>query len=360
MDFRHQSTTYNFPNQGQSTGTSTLAPHFVTSRPLSDIREITEPSLIEALRRKPVGEGTLKRRPSIADSQPSQIYDTKYSHPVRAPSRQSNWSPRKPLDGQDDHASTYSIPLDSVPLRSSSRTRHKRSTSIPRAPAVILPVPGNAYPCITNRGQSHSPVRDFASRIDPQESDRARRVPSKTIVKVENITSKDILIHPTHQHPRVRVDLQVAAPLFVGGSSVEGVVRIVVDEAERVRHKNTLTMERVAVDLLGIEEISGAKRNIFLSLGNELVDLVHPPPVDMVISQLPFALHERSWILTPSVSSLPFLITLPLEVGPPPFHSRFARIRYVLCATVTIKDAGRQLCVRSTQETAVLSVYDRE
>jgi len=184
-------------------------------------------------------------------------------------------------------------------------------------------------------------------------------MPSKTIVKVENANSKDILDHPMHPHPRLRIDLQVAAPLFVGGSSVEGIVRVVVDEAERVRHRKTLILERISVDLLGIEEVSGVKRNTFLSLGNELVDLGHPPPVEMVLSQQPITPQENSWILVPSISTLPFLITLPLEVGPPPFQSKHARIRYVLCVTATIKDSGRQLCVRSSQETAVLSVYDR-
>lgn len=196
--------------------------------------------------------------------------------------------------------------------------------------------------------------------MDPGEFDRSRRMPSQTIVKTENVTSKDILDHPAHFHPRLRIDLQVAAPLFVGGSSVEGVIRVVVDEAERVRHRKTLILERISVDLLGIEEVSGAKRNIFLSLGNELVDWLHPPPADMVVSQQPFGPQERSWVLSPSVSTLPFLITLPLEVGPPPFQSRYARIRYVLCVTATIKDSGRQLCVRSSQETSVLSVYDRK
>lgn len=351
MDLRYQAATHKNQFYGAAIANATANPPFSGARPLSDIRETTEPNLIEAIQRKAIGASAHTRRPSASGSQRSYRRDRQSSNSGRE-SRQEARSPHRQFDGQDDRTSVYSIPPNNIPLRTSSRA-HKRSLSIPRAPAINIAVPGSAYRCITNRGQSQSPVRDVASRLDPAEADRFRRIPSKTIVKVENANSKDILDHPTHPHPRLRVDLQVAAPLFVGGSSVEGVVRIIVDEAERVRHRKTLTLERISVDLLGIEEVSGAKRNTFLSLGNELVDATHPPPVAMVGTREP-------WVLMPSISTLPFLITLPLEVGPPPFQSRYARIRYVLCATVTIRDSGRQLCVRSTQETAVLSVYDRK
>ena len=151
----------------------------------------------------------------------------------------------------------------------------------------------------------------------------------------------------------------MAASLFVGGSTVEGIVRIVVDEAARLRNRKTLAIERLSVDLIGVEEVF-EKRNIFLSLGNELVDNLHPPPGDMVESQTPHPPQSQPWLLMPSVTRLAFLLTLPLEVGPPPFISKNARIRYMLSATLFFKDAGRQLCVRSTQETSILSVYDRE
>lgn len=139
-------------------------------------------------------------------------------------------------------------------------------------------------------------------------------------------------------------------------------MRIVVDDAEHVRHRKTLTLERVSIDLLGVEEVTQpvSKKNVFLALGNELVDTSHPPPTDMVESQEPSLPFERSWILVPSVSTLPFLLKLPLNVGPPPFHCKFARIRYVLCATLIIKEAGRHLSVRCSQDTALLSVQDRK
>lgn len=358
------------------------------TRPLSDIKEITEPSLLDSVRRKalnglsnagtrPARTHSIKRKtpePQPLQPQPNSRQNTRApaSHtrpesrtarqaasPVSPPgSRQTHWS--SPQKSPDSHRSSiYSIPMENIPPRSSSRQRHRPSNSFSREPAVPLPNPPRRHQSVANRGQSRSPIKEVASRLCPET--RLHRVPSRTIVRLRNPASSDILNHPFHQHPRLKVDLQVAAPLFVGGSSVEGVVRIVVDEAERVRHRKMLTLERVSVDLLGIEEVSpGPRRHIFLSLGNELIDIGHPPPSDMVQSQQPQAPHGRSWILVPSLSILPFLITLPLEVGPPPFRSKHARIRYVLSVTLTIKDAGRQLCVRSSQDTSVLSVYDRK
>ncbi|KAG9663003.1 hypothetical protein KCU95_g9096, partial [Aureobasidium melanogenum] len=66
------------------------------------------------------------------------------------------------------------------------------------------------------------------------------------------------------------------------------------------------------------------------------------------------------WSLVPSFTSLPFVISLPLDTGPPPFHSKHARIRFVLCATILIKDGGRQYLVRCSEDIAVLPTYDPE
>lgn len=325
-------------------------------RPLSDIRELTEPNLLDSGCARRTGDASksvrLPTRPLAAGrdlsfqlAQPSMRHST-----LTCAGRTSPGS----------RVTANTIPLKNIPPRSSSRSAPRRSTSIKRKPAVLLPPPQFAYRCVSNRGQARSPVKDVATHTVPEELHWARRIPSKTIIKVGGSPSDNLLDHPNHVHPRLRVDIQVAAPLFVGGSSVEGLVRIVVDQAERIRHRKTLTLERLCVDLLGIEEVSGAKRNVFLALSNELVDSSHSPPSLMVESHLTLGAVNKPWILVPSVSSLPFLITLPLEVGPPPFQSKHARIRYVICATLTIKDADRQLCVRTSQDTAVLSVYDRE
>jgi len=62
----------------------------------------------------------------------------------------------------------------------------------------------------------------------------------------------------------------------------------------------------------------------------------------------------------PSVTNLAFNLSLPLNVGPPPFHSKNARIRYVLCVSLLIRDHGKQYIVRTSEDVIVLSVYDPE
>jgi len=148
--------------------------------------------------------------------------------------------------------------------------------------------------------------------------------------------------------------------LFIGGGSIEGTARITVDEAERIRHRRSLAINRVSVDLLGVEEMTGAKRSIFLNLATEMIDADNPPPHNMVESLKQISPIDPFWYLAPSVSSLPFVLSLPLDVGPPRFQSKHARIRYVLCITLLIRDSGRTYLVRASQDVFVLSVYDRK
>lgn len=346
--------------------------HRPGARPLSDIREITEPNLFEPTQRQPKSTNDASQKPQRNFSQRGGRTDQSNSKlwsrpPISSTTRDTaSTNTRRSEDG----ISIYSIPLGNIPPRSSSKGRVKRSLSarrerdtvVSREPAVLLPQPRGPFQCVANTGHADSPIKDGSSRKLSIEPQRSARIPSKTIVKIEHPSSEHLLQEPHLPHPRLKVDLLLAAPLFVGGSSVEGVLRIVVDDAERVRHRKLLTLERVSIDLLGVEEITQPKerRKIFLARGNELVDTCHPPPPDMIDPQQPLEPTQRSWILIPSVSTLPFLLTLPLTVGPPPFVCKFARIRYVVCATLIVKDAGRQLSVRCTQETALLSVQDRE
>jgi len=145
----------------------------------------------------------------------------------------------------------------------------------------------------------------------------------------------------------------------VGGGSIEGIVRIVVEEYERARHKRSLALARISVDLLGIEEMSSTKREVFLSLATELIDSENPPPSTMVQSVKQISPIDPFGQLVPSATTIPFVLSLPLDVGPPPFQSKIARIRYSLCVTLLIRDQSKQYLVRTSQEVSVLSVYDR-
>lgn len=349
------------PARMQQSGSAYLPVRPVPTRPLSDIREITEPSLFDAEEQRQDKDTHQLSNSSIESTIRHELSAHSPSIrplPLRVGARKPQKSPLRREITQDEPSSIFNVPSGSVPPRSSSRHATKRSISIPRAPAVILPTPKLPFRCIRNAGQTQSPVREVAERLDPF-FDHVR-APSKTIVKMENFSATDILDNPIHNHPRIKMELLIVAPLFVGGSTVEGTIRLVIDEAERIRQRKTITMERLQIDLIGVEEVSGGRRHVFIDLGNELVDAAHPPPENMIETQHMLISQERSWKLIPCIQELPFMLRLPLEVGPPPFQSRHARIRYVLCATLHIKDGGRALSVRTSLPTQVLSVYDRE
>jgi hypothetical protein len=337
-------------------------------RPLSDIRELTEPSLVDPLEKKSTAsvhrppsisrQSSLRRGPSLKRAGSVRIIE-----PVGSSSssyRDDLVASESTIDTPEslrDESSLYSIPISSIPVRLSSSTRdrprHHRSITSRSSPT---PLQRNVSRTIPYRGQTHSPVKHVSARLDAVGSDTSRRTPSGTFIR--NPVPRDILEFPTHRHPRIGVDLQIAAPLFVGGGTVEGLVRVIVDEADKSRNKKSLTLGRIAVDLVGTEETSSNRKAIFLSLGTELIDSTHPPPRNMVEPQ-DFPDADSFWSLIPSFTSLPFFISLPLDTGPPPFHSKHARIRFVLCATILIKDGDRQYLVRCSEDISVLPTYDR-
>ncbi|KAH9843327.1 Arrestin (or S-antigen), C-terminal domain [Teratosphaeria destructans] len=351
------------------------------SRPLSDIREITEPSLmdlvvrrqsrnIRARRSQSRGRSSPQRHSSSsrkaetarhygsAKSKNAHILEQEY--PIAATS--SSYSATPP-----EHHGAYAIPQSSVPRRSSSFSKIERPMLPPkghtRKPSIrLLPTPPPLPPApalsIPNRGQSRSPVKEARLRLDPITSDTARRVPSRTLVR--NPQPTEILEFPSYKHPRLKLDLQASAPVFVGGGSIEGFVKVTVDGNERSRQRRTLGLGSLAVDVIGFEDVSGGRRATFLALGTELVDAQHPPSASMMEPSNLLTPGDKFWTLSPSVSALPFMISLPLDTGPPPFQSKQANIRFMLCATALIRDAGNHYRVRTSQEVQVLPTYDPE
>ncbi|KAF2139718.1 uncharacterized protein K452DRAFT_275197, partial [Aplosporella prunicola CBS 121167] len=357
--------------------TSGVPPWSTATRPLSDIRELTEPSLLEITNRKPLPDPSdaghrrkcsLSRKASLLSRKGSLTRKESLSRktslkcaPSPAPEeqfdlRRGRSSPAK--SPGTDRSSIYSVPSGSVPARSSSQHAENRGISLPpRGPSWPPPPPRGLGYTIPNRGESRSPVREVAVRLDPVTSDSVRRVPSRTFTRE---LSMEMLEFPSHRHPRVSAEAHLTAPLYVGGGSLEGHVRIVIDDAERTRHKRALAIARISVDLLGIEEMYNGKRDVFLNLATELIDSENPPPHNMVESAKQISALDAFWLLHPSVTLMPFCLSLPLDVGPPPFKSKLAQIRYVLCVTLLIRDKGVQYLVRSSQEVSVLSVYDPE
>ncbi|KAF2009159.1 hypothetical protein BU24DRAFT_497355 [Aaosphaeria arxii CBS 175.79] len=227
-------------------------------------------------------------------------------------------------------------------------------------PTIPIPQPPNQATSNTKPQirPSYSPLRQIAARLDAGSQDTHKRLPSKTFIREP--LSNELLDFPSHKHPRITLGVDLAAGIFVGGGSVEGTVQIVVDDAERIRHRRTLDIARISIDLLGLEEMCGNRRSVFLNLANELIDDANPPPQSMVDSQEQIDRNDPFWHLKPSITNLPFIMSLPLNVGPPPFQSKNARIRYSLCVSLLIRDQGKQWIVRTSEDITILSVYDPE
>ena len=165
---------------------------------------------------------------------------------------------------------------------------------------------------------------------------------------------------PEVSHARVSIDTRITAPLFMGGGTVEGQIHLKIDGGNvtsRRKSRPTISIGRIAVDVLGVETAQ-SRQHIFRNLAVELIDENHPPPSTIVVaSQKRF---DAFWEVVPSVSVLPFQVNLPINTGPPPYKSKNACIRYVLCATVVFQIAQKVQYVRKSHEIAVLTVHDRK
>ena len=257
--------------------------------------------------------------------------------------------------------STASLPPASLPQRKSSRSRlQRKSSQLSRAsferPALPPPPPRGVGHTVTGRGQSTSPVRTAARRYDSVSSD-LQRVPSRTFVR--SVRPLDILDVPELHHSRAHLHMQVAGPLFMSGGTIEGHITLTVDSGsstKKRRSRPVMSIGRLSVDVLGVESADG-RRWIFRSLASELIDEVNPPPSTMVAG--PRKGSDAFWEVMPSSSVLPFRLNLPINMGPPPYASKHASIKYILCATLVLRISGKAHFVRSSSEIAVMTVHDR-
>ncbi|WPG98504.1 Hypothetical protein R9X50_00129500 [Acrodontium crateriforme] len=340
------------------------------TRPLSDIRELTEPSLIDLVVRKPSHHALQHKQYATRASPPkrNESLGRKGSLKSKEPVKVSPVVSIKPIiNGTSSEYSTtpeasslFTIPQSSIPQRVSSQkqSRHPSNVRKPSLKKSTTATASREFLTIPNRGQSRSPVKDAGLNLDPVTSDIARRVPSKTYIRSPQ--PLDMLEFPMYKHPRVKLELQVSAPVFAGGGTVEGFVKTTVDDNERLKHRRSLGIGAISVDLLGYEEVSSGRRAAFLALGTELLDQKHPPPPNMIESHNPLYREGRFWTLSPSTSALPFSISLPLDTGPPPFQSKHANIKFLICVTALIEDAGKHYRVRTSHDVQVLPTYDPE
>jgi hypothetical protein len=112
---------------------------------------------------------------------------------------------------------------------------------------------------------------------------------------------------------------------------------------------------------VGVEEVYTVRKSIFLSVASELVDGDNPPPASMLAGKHSAltADSQQFWQIKTSSSVLLFKVDLPLNVGSGPFASKRGRIFYLLSVTILASMDGQPICVRKSQEIALISVFDR-
>ena len=260
--------------------------------------------------------------------------------------------------------SNKSLHLREVPERRSSTSilvqsiAGSRQSSMQNLPSWKLPPASAASKKIPFRGKADSPVR-CAAENDPVSSDELRSSPSRTFIRTR--PPLDILSQGSFRHARLDMGLRLPSPLFAGGGTIEGQVQLVVDGgADRRNKSKPIFISTLSIDVIGVEETNDGRRWIFLSLASELFDHDHPPPASLVTSQDPVEHDKLYWQLRPSTATIPFLLNLPLNLGPPPYLSRQANIRYLLCPTAVIKIGNKTSLIRQSWNIQMLTVHDPE
>lgn len=241
-----------------------------------------------------------------------------------------------------------------VPERKSSASALRgpsRQSSIQHIPSRSL---------VPSRGLSCSPVRRCLEKGAVSSDSLRRQPPPETIVRT--IAPYDVLDRPSCRHNQVTLTSDISAPLFSGGGTLEGSIHLGINEGSfrKAPVEDDLSISRLCVDVVGVEETSDGKRWVFLSLACDLIDKDRPPPFSLVATQSPLVHGEVSWPLKPSSANVPFCLNLPLNLGPPPYVSKQARIRYVLAVTAQLHSRGIPSIVRQSKDVQLLTVYDPE
>ncbi|KAI4285198.1 MAG: hypothetical protein L6R35_004717 [Caloplaca aegaea] len=227
-----------------------------------------------------------------------------------------------------------------------------RTSPIPIMPSLIS-LPHDYGKTVPSRGRSTSPIRSGPS------IEQLRRAPSRTFVPLA--IPIDIIDFPQIPHSRIALDIQISAPIFMGGATVEGAVGLTVDGGSmpsRGRRKPAvLSIDRITVALVGIEQ-SGARQHMFTCLMTDLIDEAHPPPIQMARPDQPAS--DWLWVVMPSKTTLPFRLALPVMLGPPPFRSKKNNIKYMVSVLAEAKVDGKRIYVRKSEGVMVLTVHDPE
>ena len=205
---------------------------------------------------------------------------------------------------------------------------------------------------ITAHGKLMSPIKPTPS------AERLHRAPSKTFIP--SFPHLDIMDYPQVLSSRIKLDLRLSSPIFLGGATAEGMVRLTIDggksTAQEKKQKPSVFMGRIAVLLVGIER-SNSRRAMFRCLMSNLLDEANPPPETMTTQQK--AKPEYGWEAIPSMHELPFQLDIPCTPGPAPYVSKRNSIYYLVSVLVEARVGGEQRYVRKSEKVDVLTVYDR-
>ncbi len=259
--------------------------------------------------------------------------------------------------------SAMSLPLRDVPERRSSASIFAQSrqgsgrASFQELPKWQVPPLAPRSKTVSLRGRSDSPVRQALNK-SAQSSEAMRLSPSRTVIRTT--PPLDILNRGSIRNDRIELSVHLPSPLFVGGGTIEGHIKLEVHADTKRSRSKSISINRLSIDVIGVEEVGDGRRWVFLSLGSELFDGNHPPPPALLGQQSKPHDSELSWVVKPASAVIPFCIHLPLNLGPPPYLSRQASIRYILSPTAHFKVGNKMTMARQTWNVQMLTVHDPE
>ncbi|QIW95454.1 hypothetical protein AMS68_000972 [Peltaster fructicola] len=203
----------------------------LSQRPLSDIRELTEPSLPEmpALHIPLSNRRQQELHQNIAKALPNRSRSTRSTREQDAIYTAARYTHDDPSSSASSDSPACAVPASSVPQRSSSRaqTRSARSKSqnVSRRPSARARTTQSSPTKISVAHAKHG-----IAQI-PMPATRAR-VPA----------SLDVADCPTIRHPRVKLEMHTSAPLHVGGGCVQGYIKMTVAGHDRYLRSATSTV----------------------------------------------------------------------------------------------------------------------
>lgn len=158
---------------------------------------------------------------------------------------------------KDKSLASHNFLQNQVPDRRSS-LMNLREASLQDFPSWRLPPSDAAGKLILNRGRAESPVKRSIAK-DSVSSDKLRLSPSRTFIR----PSPPVILLQSGNIQSKRIDLSIDlnAPLFVGGGTIEGKVNIDIDRnyPDRTKKKDLL-ISKLSVDIVGCELMGDGRK----------------------------------------------------------------------------------------------------